>query len=772
MVFLAISALLGLLAIFVSFYVSIIFFSFFFLWLILWRKVTAIKSLVLLAIFLLLLGRGWQFQHSNHSELEEGTTTFSITFTDASKVDGDRWNSRGKELRVKEELVITYKIKTEEEKHWLENKSFIGETCKVEGVLKEPNIARNENAFDYKKYLSNDGIHWILTLENIPNATCKMSGFNMVNMLKVWREKGIQRIETYFPTEIVPIASALIFGDREWMEEDLQLAYQRLGIVHLLAISGSHIVVLVGIIYYLLIRIGVTREKSSFILMIILPCYAILTGLGPSVIRAVLTSMLLLMKVSSPQLARLPTIDILSIVFILYLLVKPSIIFDIGFLLSFTVSYFLIISSNILRDSQDHPLKTYLFTTFISEYSVLPILLTYFYEIPTLSLLANLVYIPFFSVLVLPYVIVLYFLSYLLLEHVIWIVYPLSYLLTVSDFLVRKISSFPFSVVILGKPTILSLLLYITSLPIFFYCYETVGKKKKRWLYSIPIGCMLFHFVCSNYSSEGEITFIDVGQGDSALVRLPFNKGTYLIDTGGTLEFEKEKWQVRRDPYEVGRKVLVPFLKSKGISEIDKLILTHGDIDHIGGSVAVLKELKVKEILMPKVNKEYTSEEKEIFLIAQKKRIPIQFVGGGDYWKKENADFTILSPIHEEYESENNGSIVLLAKIAGLSWLFTGDLEQGGELDLVNEYPSLEGIDILKVGHHGSKTSTSAEFIDKLKPKMAIISVGVNNLYQHPSEEVLKVLDDNNVKVLRTDQNGGISFFFSKKIRTFRIQIP
>lgn len=700
------------------------------------------------------------------------TTTFSITFTDASEVDGDRWSSRGRELSTNEELVVTYKIKTEQEINMLQDMSFIGQTCQVQGVLNEPNVARNENAFDYKKYLSHQSIYWTLSLESIPTEICKKSPYNIVWMLKSWREKGIQRIEEFLPEEIVPMAAALIFGYRDLMEEDLQLAYQRLGIVHLLAISGSHIVVLVGILYFLLIRLGVTKEKSSYILIIILPCYAVLTGMGPSVIRAVLTSILILMKISSSRLARLPAIDILSIVFTMYLLVEPSVIFDVGFLLSFTVSYFLIISSYILKVIADKPLRMYLFTTFISEYSVLPILLTYFYEIPTLSLIANLLFIPFFSVIVLPYLLVLYFLSFLLLEQVIWISFPLTYLLKISDYLVSKVASFPYSVVILGKPSLLPLLLYIVSLPFFFYCYEMITNKKKRWLFFIPIGCLLFHHIWINFSSEGETTFIDVGQGDSSLIKLPYNKGTYLIDAGGTLNFKQEEWQRRKNPYEVGEKVVVPLLKSKGITVIDKLILTHGDIDHIGGSIAVLNELKVKEILLPKVSAEYSEEEKEIFLLAKKKKIPISFVKAGHNWKVDDAEFFILSPLKEEYDSKNNGSIVMLANMAGLSWLFTGDLEYDGELDMISEYPLLSKIDILKVGHHGSKTSTSAEFVDVMKPKIAIISAGVNNLYKHPSEEVLNVLNDNNVKIIRTDLNGGISFFFSEKVRTFRTEIP
>ncbi|MGP7819025.1 DNA internalization-related competence protein ComEC/Rec2 [Niallia sp. 01092] len=765
-----IAALMAVISVHIHYVIFFLLFILYVVWLKTWRQLpiyTLIGTSCLFSIFF--IRAEWDNLHS-HTILSPISTSFSIIFTESPVIDGDKWSAIGKETTSNEKLAVSYKLKTEEEKLFFQDQKMIGKTCNITGVLEKPAIATNENGFDYEQYLRGKSIYWQLEAGQFPIQNCSEKQSNVITKLKTIRQTGSEWIEQHFSNETKALAIALIFGDRQWIEHDVQTAYQKLGIIHLLAISGSHIIVIVGLSYFLLIRFGVTKENAITILLCILPVYAVLTGLSPSVIRAVLMSMLILVKRKWRMLSSLSAVDIISVVFLLYLFYEPKVLFNVGFLLTFTVCVFLLLSSSMLLQASSHPLKTMIFTTFISEFSVLPIILYYFYELPTLSLLANMIFIPFYSIIVLPYFLAVFVISFLLPAIVPVLLMPIDLLIKISDQIVMALSRLPFSTIIFGKPPPFILMLMIMILPLFFFLYEKKPIRRQR-LYILPFMLLLIHYIGNFYNPYGEVTFIDIGQGDSILIKEPFHKGVYLIDTGGTIEWDKEDWQIKNNPYEVGKDVVVPFLKSKGISSIDKLILTHGDLDHIGGSLAVLKSIHVKEIVLPFTWAELSKEEKEITALARKKRIAVTYVKSGQLWKNGNDSFSILSPIDKETENKNDGCIVIKGRIGGLDWLFTGDLEEEGEKKLLQKYPMLT-TDILKVGHHGSKTSTSSLFLNTIHPKAAIISVGKINRYGHPHKEVLERLQEKKITIWRTDKNGAITYKFFKNEGTFYFAIP
>jgi competence protein ComEC len=268
----------------------------------------------------------------------------------------------------------------------------------------------------------------------------------------------------------------------------------------------------------------------------------------------------------------------------------------------------------------------------------------------------------------------------------------------------------------------------------------------------------------------GEVTMIDVGQGDSILIHLRHGKGNYLIDTGGSLNFVEEDWKMKSKPFEVGRDVVVPFLKGKGITRIDKLILTHGDMDHIGGATSILSSLKVKQILMPSVT-EPSQTEQLIAKEAQRQGIPVIKVSSGDQWHQGENNFYVLSPEKNFTGERNRGSIAFVATIGGVSWFFGGDLDQEGEEKIIKQHPNLK-IDVLKAGHHGSKTSSAESFINQIKPKVTLISVGEHNRFGHPHQEVLQRLAAVNTKIYRTDWQGAITYIFYRGKGTFLTYLP
>ncbi|GCF72556.1 hypothetical protein BC2926_00970 [Bacillus cereus] len=286
------------------------------------------------------------------------------------------------------------------------------------------------------------------------------------------------------------------------------------------------------------------------------------------------------------------------------------------------------------------------------------------------------------------------------------------------------------------------------------------------------VGVFLFictcHYVSPYFRESGSITFLDVGQGDAILIRLPYDKGVYLIDTGGALHIKKEAWQEKKHEFSVGHDILIPFLQKEGIKTIDKLIVTHGDADHIGAAQDLLSSITIKEVVFGRKDQDAVLE-KALKKQALAKRVKVSVVGEGESWRVNEAEFFVLAPKGKE-KGENDSSVVIWAKLGGLTWLFTGDLEEEGERLVVSTYPELRA-DILKVAHHGSKTSSTEPFLSLVQPGVAIISVGERNRYGHPHKEVIEGFKKDGIEIWRTDKQGAISYVFKGEKGTFRSKI-
>lgn len=240
-----------------------------------------------------------------------------------------------------------------------------------------------------------------------------------------------------------------------------------------------------------------------------------------------------------------------------------------------------------------------------------------------------------------------------------------------------------------------------------------------------------------------------------------------MIDTGGRLLFPEEDWQRRRDPFQVGDDVLLPLLKSKKVNKIDKLILTHSDIDHMGAAHELIGQVIIDEIIIAPNSAEKPFM-RELITAAQLNGITIKEVKAGYGWKNKSGEFQFLFPFDNEYKG-NDSSLVLFAIFGGLTWMFMGDVETDGEKEIIRSYPELSA-NVLKVGHHGSKSSTTEELLLLVQPEYSIISAGRNNRYGHPHPEVLMRLHTFDTAILRTDEHGAIHYIFTKKGGTFHTQ--
>ncbi|MBY0123857.1 DNA internalization-related competence protein ComEC/Rec2 [Bacillus sp. S/N-304-OC-R1] len=736
------------------------------------RKGYSLRQLAAISlIFIMFFVRSEFAERANYSRIQENETNFSVYLQENLKVDGDTFSARAKEIKSNEKIIINYKIKTAEEKADIVQNLKVGFVCSVRGLLEEPFTSTNQNAFNYKEYLNRNQTYWILKAEYLNSSKCIPQKNTPLSFFAKLRETGTNYLQSNFPKETAPLAIALLFGDRNYIEEDVLTSYQKLGIVHLLAISGLHVGMLVGMIYFLGIRTGISREKMTSALLIFLPCYAFITGAAPSVIRAVFMMVIFLGFQKWGRNKSLMTIDVIGIVFLLYTFIFPQVVYNVGFQLSFGVSFALILSAPIIIKRFNHPISLLFAVSFICQLAAIPIMLFYFYEVSLISVLANILFVPLFSIFILPAIFIIFLLHLLLGENIHFLVVIINFIVNWMDYFAKQLARFPYAVITLGKPNKVILAMYLFVIPLYFSLWERIkGIKRMVQIQILPIIVILLHGFGYLFSPFGEITFIDVGQGDSIFIRLPHGKGNYLIDTGGTLRFQTDEWKTKKNQYDVGKDVVIPFLKSKGITTIHKLILTHGDTDHIGGATALIEELSVRKIMLPK-SKELSDLEKTILLNAKKKQIPYQFTIAGDSWTAGNHQFHVLSPQKEMTGERNDGSIVLFTTIGGLTWLFTGDLEKNGEEMLVRRYHNLKA-DVLKVGHHGSKSSTSELLLDKISPKLAVISAGRNNRYGHPNKEVLNNLSDRQINILRTDEHGAITYIFRGDKGTFFKQMP
>lgn len=226
----------------------------------------------------------------------------------------------------------------------------------------------------------------------------------------------------------------------------------------------------------------------------------------------------------------------------------------------------------------------------------------------------------------------------------------------------------------------------------------------------------------------------------------------------------------RRKASTIGDQTLIPFMHSKGIKKLDVLILTHADQDHMGEAVRLIKRNKVKRLAIPK-GFARSPEDAKLLKEAAEKGIMIDELERGDQLQVGEHIFEVLHPSQDMVTSKNNDSLVLAFSLGGKRFLFTGDLEHEGERDIIEAYPHLRA-DVLKVGHHGSKGSTSDEWLQHLKPSHALISAGERNRYQHPHQDVLKKLKDHQTKVYRTDRDGSVTYEFLEQKGTFYTHPP
>ena len=585
----------------------------------------------------------------------------------------------------------------------------LGDKVKVLGSFKTPSTNTTEYLFDYRKYLKVRRIFYLIEVDSIKVIK---SNRNIYYYLK---QKIIDRLDYN------PYLFTFILGDKSYLESNIKRSYQSNGISHLFSISGMHTALLISIINKLLKRFKLSEKNMFLSTTFILIIYLFLVGLSPSILRAVL--FYIIFSLNTINYFYIKPTNLFFIVLNISLLVNPYYIYDIGYLYSYSISFALIKTLNNIQSN--NYFKTLFKTSILSLLISLPITLYNFYEINILSIIYNLIFIPLVSLIIFP------------LSLIVVIIKPL---LPIYNCLVNilELLSLSLSKITIGKLVFKRLPIYIYI--IYFIILIVYLYKPKKLIISIFFILLSIHYFIPYFDSN-YLKIVDVGQGDSSLIH--YNKKNILIDTGGITSY------YRNTDGLVFNNTLSPLFKSSGIKRINYLILTHGDYDHMGEAINIVKNFKVDKVIFN--CGEYNYLEKELIKVLNKKRI--NYYTCINELKLDDNKLYFLQT--KDFNDENDNSNVIYMELNSYKFLFMGDASVTTEKEILKDY-DLPKIDVLKVGHHGSKTSSSEEFIDTIDPKYSIISVGKDNKFGHPNKEVLENLKES--KIYRTDKKGTITF--------------
>ena len=661
------------------------------------------KLLALISLIgALLFTRYYKFE----SCYEEDDDTFVGIVTDYKVSDG----KISIKLKAKEVLIVNYSYN-----NLVFDKLLYGDKLLVKGKLYTPVDSTIFNSFSYKDYLYNKKIFYIVKASSINKIE---NNSNYFYTLKNILYDRVNKFESgnYIKT--------LLFGDNS-LDSDVKDSYRINGISHLFSISGMHINLIIGILYIYLDRVTYNKHIKYLISDVFLVFYLIFAYTS-SLLRA--SIMFIFSSINYFFKFEINKIDIILFTLVIAIFINPFIIYDIGFIYSYLISFFLILFYDKYKNKNYFVKGVY--TSVIAFLVSFPITVFYFYEVNVFSIVINILIVPIVSIVLIPLAIITLFFP--ICDNILFF---FTNLLEDISFFLNNIS---FMRVIFYKPSIVIVILY------FIIIYGIYRYKKFIYLFLIVI---LIHYIYPYFNNNLEITMFDVGEGDSYLVSFPNNLGNILIDTG------------EDDGYSIMKNNIVMYLKSKGIRKLDYVIISHGDKDHIGGLVNLVNNFRVDMVIFNRGDKSLLEEE-DIGILENK---GIKYDTFGDKISVHGIGLYFLND--KIFDNENDNSNVIYFEYLKYKFLFMGDASSNVEDYIMSRY-NLSDISFLKVGHHGSKTSSSKKFIDYITPRISLISLGRVNIYGHPNKEVLENL--NNSKIYRTDLDGSINIKINKnKVRIY-----
>lgn len=604
-----------------------------------------------------------------------------------------------------------------------------GDLIYLEGKLEIPKIATNYKGFDYRQYLKTKKIQGIVIADNVKILKAKYKN----NLIYQMQKKIKVIIKEKLPSETGDLLLAILLGDKKDLSEQIQINFKNSNLSHMLAVSGAHVsYIIIGLTYITQNSIMGKRKARVFCIFFLIIFMAI-TNFTPSVTRACIMAILTLVSEILYKKADIYTnISISALIILLY---NPYSLLDLGFKLSFGGTIGIVIFMRFIKKKQEEPkllnyIKQMALVSICANIIIIPIIMNNFNTVSLTFLVSNILASPILAIIVIVgfSIIIISIISHSLSNLLVFWLNPiLNLLIKISSFC----SKLPFAKILVVTPYIFNIIFYYTIILYLVNYNELKQFIKKETVILLSIILILSNFIFYILPQDLKIYFIDVGQGDSTLIVTP-SKKTILIDGGGSESFD------------VGEKVLLPYLLDRRIRKIDYIMISHFDTDHCKGIFTVIENLKVKNIIISK-QAEKSENYKKFKEIVANKKINIILVKAGDKIKIDKyIYFKILFPTEKLIMQNplNNNSIVSQLNYKSFKMLFTGDIEEIAEKEILNLQKDKLKSTILKVAHHGSNTSSTQEFINSVKPELALIGVGKNNTFGHPSECVVEKLRD------------------------------
>lgn len=628
----------------------------------------------------------------------------------------------------------------------------LGDQIEISGTVIPVSEPRNPTQFDYKAFLESRNIYTQIKTDSVLRINSESSLFSWVSI----RKKALNLVDHNFDSVTAPIAKALLLGYKNELEGNTKQAFARAGLSHIMAVSGLHVGLIIAP-FWLIIPYFWTKKHGTKIglalLILILVFYAGLTGFSVSVLRASVMAILLtygkLFSKSSDSL------NLMGIAALVILLFDPSQLFEIGFQLSFSAVLIILLVLPVIQNVIPYwvRIKWYgapimvIIISLVVQLGLYPLQAFYFGEVSLISPLANALFVPLLGIIV-PLSLLALIISSAIPALGFLINYPSLIFLGVLNDFVSFSSQLSQSWFEVQKPSILIFLFWI-SFVLMIGSWRNPNIKWKLmavslfFLFFVPLDSALRKLE----SPKMTVTVLDVGQGDATFLQTP-NRKNILIDAG--------VWSPGSNS---GKQILLPFFKENNIQKLDAVFLSHPHADHIGGIKDLINEIDIDTIYNSGF--EYESNlYRDYISLADSKDIPVVSLNAGTTIDiDESLLILVLGPEKGKFNNDPNQHSLVLNIIHGENeFLFTGDAGEDQERRLVENYGHLLDTDFLKVGHHGSKTSSELFFLQEVTPEVAVVSVAERNRFRHPHPEAVERLESTHSDIYYTSRDKALIF--------------